>query len=183
MIKNLPTMETITAKVMELMEEHIEIEKPLVSNAPLAAELGLDSLDLIETSFSLQEFFDFDFSDKSALEALNEVMGDDSIISEGLLTPTGREMVVKRMPELAHVQLPEKLSASQIQQYFTVETFARLILEFYLAAPETCPETGENVMVKEFKIVTESTHTPVKVPSGDALIDQWVSDMVPVLQG
>ncbi len=183
MIKNAPSLESITEKVIEIMEENIEIAGELKKDAPLAAGLGLDSLDLIETSFSLQEFFEFDFSDKNAMEALNEVMGGELIIADGLLTDLGREMVLKRMPELSSVELPEKLTAAQLQQYFTVETFARLILEFYQAAPETCPETGESVVVKDFKIVAENSGTPVKTLSGDEIIDRWVNETVPVLQG
>ncbi len=182
MIKNIPSMESITEKVMDLINEHIETKAPLVTDKPLAAEMGFDSLDLIETSFSLQEFFGFEFSDKNAIEELNTALGDDSVIREGVLTEFGREMVRKRMPELKEIELPKDLTAMQLQMYYTVETFARLILEFYRAAPETCPETGEPVSVADFKIVTEESRQEVKIPTGDELIDRWVAETAPALE-
>jgi acyl carrier protein len=177
MIKNMPSWDEILDKVRSIVVESAEPEGRLRDDLPLMAEQGLDSLDLIEVSFSLQEFFEFEFSDKNAIEELERALGDHSIIGEdGRLTDKGREMVLKRMPELENVSLPEDLTPLQLQQYFTVETFARLALEFYEAAPEIDPESGERVVADGFKVVTEDSGKVVKLPSGDELIDRWVED-------
>ena len=180
MIKNIPSMEEVTAKVLEIVTESADRSEPILPDAPLIAEQGLDSLDLIETSFSLQEFFDFEFSDKNAIEELENAVGDHSIIAEnGVITAHGREMLVKRMPELAEVELPEDLTPMVLQKYFTPSTFARLTMEFYEAAPQTW--NGEAVEVRDFKVVTESGKA-VKMPGGDTLIESWVAEMTPALK-
>lgn len=177
MLENCPSTEALTEKIMEIMDENVEINGELIPNVPLMAELGMDSLDMIETSFSLQEFFEFEFSDKNALEELEKELKDGSVIAEGVLTEFGLDMVRKRMPELADVVFPENLTAMRLQEYYTVETFSRMIREFYLAAPEVCPETSEAVVVRDFKLVTAASGVEIKAPTGDALVDAWVKEV------
>ena len=179
MNKNMPSWDDVLTKVREIVNESVDPDKPLRDDLPLMAEQGLDSLDLIELSFSMQEFFEFEFSDKNAIEELERALGDHSIVGEdGRLTAKGREMVLKRMPELKDIALPEDLTPLQLQQYFTVETFARLALEFFEAAPEICPQSGETIVADGFKVMTENSKKPVKLPSGDELIDRWVEETV-----
>ena len=173
MVMNPPGLDEISAKIMSLVEEQVDIKQPLRPDAPLMKELGFDSLDLIETSFTLQEFFGFEFSDKNAIEELEEVLGDGSIIKDHQITALGREMIFRRMPELKKVALPEELNPMELQQFYTIETFARLIREFYLHAPDQCPATGEAVAVEGFKIVSAQSRQPVEAPTGDALITAW----------
>ena len=175
-------MAQIVEKIEALMHEHIELRQPLKTDVPLIKGLGFDSLDLIETSFTLQEFFEFDFSDKNPLEELDRALGEGSILSENQLTELGMKMVRKRMPELAHVDLPEQLTAADLQQYYTVETFARLIREFYINAPETGPHNGEETLCRDFKIVGAESGEPVTMPSGDELVDAWVREQVEAIR-
>ncbi len=177
MIANLPTDLEIVAKVTDIIKEAVDTEAELKPNAPLMNELGFDSLDMIETGFALQEFFEFEFSDKEALDELDKALGVGSVIHEGKLTTAGREVLLKRMPELAQLSLPEDLSPAAVQQYYTIESFARLIREFYLAAPTVCPQTGEPVQVKDFRVVAGEDSHLVPMPTGDQLIDAWVAEM------
>ncbi len=181
-MKQAPTPEAIRAKVMKIIEDNVELQGPLKTDAPLVKELGFDSLDLIETSFCLQEFFGFEFSDKNAVEELENALGKETILREGMLTEMGKNIILQRMPELASVALPEQVTPMELQQYYTVDTFVRLIHEFYLAAPDTCPESGEPVVLNEFRIQTRSSGKRIDPPSGDALIDRWVAETAASLQ-
>jgi len=175
-MKTPPSMDAIADKVTAIVEQSVSAKEPLKRDAPLAKVQGFDSLDLIETSFALQEFFGFELSDQSAIEALSDAMGDDSIIRDGKLTPLGKEMVFRRMPEMKTLDLPEALPANELQLFFTVETFARLVREFYLAAPDTDPGTGEPTELDGFKIVARDSRSPVDPPSGDEIIARWVAE-------
>ncbi len=175
-MKNPPSMDAIVEKVTAIINENVDAKSPIIVDSPLANAQGFDSLDLIESSFALQEYFGFEFSDANAIEALSDAMGDDSIIAAGKLTELGKEMVFRRMPEMAKLDFPDDLPASSLLNYYTVETFARLVREFYLAAPETCPKTGEPVVAEGFKLLTHDTRQPVDVPSGDEIIAQWVAE-------
>ena len=181
-MKHIPDLDQFVELVIKLIDEKIEPSEPVKTGVPLMRELGMDSLDLIELSFALQEFFEFEFSDKNAVEELEKALANRTIIAEGVITPLGIEMARQRMPELADIELPERITPVELQQFYTVETFARLIREFFTAAPETCPETGEAVVVRDFHIVTETSNKPVAVPSGDELIDAWVAATAKTLQ-
>lgn len=176
-MQHLPELSDISHQLEAIIGEHVEIPNPMPHNKPLVAELGFDSLDLIEASFSIQEYFDFSFSDTNALEALDKALGKGRIVKEGKLTELGREMALERMPELNNVSLPESLSPLDLQRYFTLETFARLIREFLAAAPDICPNTGERVVLDALRPRTEVTGQPVEVPDGDVLLNAWVTSV------
>lgn len=176
---NVPSLAELAAKVEELLYETAEIEnQPVPLDRPLMGEIGLDSLDMIELGFAMDEFFGFQFSDRNAVELLDERLGRGVLVAEtGYLTEQGREMVLRRMPELAHLDLPEPLKMVDVQQYYTLETFARLMREFYVALPEVCEATGEAVEVVAFVPQTVESKQRVEPPRGDELIDRWVDRM------
>jgi len=171
----IPDLDSITQKILELIEENIEPEVTVVADAALINELEFDSLHIIELGFSIQETFDFEFSDKNAFEELDRALGGGRILFEGKLTELGRKLMRERMPELAEVSLPDDLTVSDIQGFYTVGTFARLVHEFYEAAPTVCPETGEAVVINDFRVQTQSGGE-VSLPTGDMLVDKWVQE-------
>ena len=170
-----PDHASIVEALVTLVIESAEPEGAVTPDAPLIAELGLDSLDIIELGFSIQERFDFAFSDKNPIDALDKALGGEVILTEGRLNARGRAIALERMPELAAVELPEDLTIHQLQSYFSVRTFARLIEEWYDAVPETHPETGEQVVIVDFRVQTESGGR-VPLPDGDMLVDAWVAE-------
>jgi len=170
-----PSQEEIVEELIALVVESAEPEGAVTPDAPLIAALGLDSLDIIELGFSIQERFDFAFSDKNPIDELDKTLGGEVVLTEGRLNERGRAIALERMPELARVTLPADLTVHQLQNYFSVRTFARLIEEWYAAMPETHPETGEAVEIVDFRVRTVSGGEVPK-PDGDALLDAWVRD-------
>ena len=116
-------------------------------------------------------------SERDEVERRWGVMFQDGALFSNL---TVRENVM--VPMVEHVDLPEELTASDLQQYYTVETFARLIREFYVNAPETGPQDGEETLCRDFKIVGAESGELVAMPSGDDLIDAWVKEQVEAIR-
>ncbi len=171
---DIPSREAIADKLVELVVESAEPTGEVTADAPLISALGLDSLDIIELGFSIQEHFDFAFSDKNAIDELDKVLGGEVILKEGRLTEQGRTILLERMPELGAIELPDALTVHELQQYYTVNTFARLIEEFYASLPEAHPETGEPLEIRDFRVRTVSGGE-IPLPDGDALVDAWVA--------
>lgn len=170
-----PAEQDVQNKVAEILGQTVDLEKELNPDSALMADLGLDSLDLIEFSFALEEFFEFPFSDKNPIESLDMELGEGLILDEqGHLTDLGMEMVFRRMPELKAMALPEALTPHALEQYYALTTFVRLIMEFYQALPEVDAESGERVVLKDLKPVTEESGTAVTPPEGDVLVSAWV---------
>lgn len=180
-MKNPPTLARLSEKIEKVLRENIEVTGTIDHQASLMSELNLDSLDMIELSFSLEEFFGFEFATKDAFEALNEA-SEGIILENGFFTNVGKNVVLKRAPELQNKDFPDQLSPSLMQQFYSVATFARLIQEFYLAAPDTCPRTGEPVVEREFRLQSESSAEPVGTKTGDDILDDWVGNMLAELK-
>ena len=179
-MKNAPDRQAVQQKVLEVFQS--AIAKPIEPQKALIHQLGFDSLDLIEASFSLEDVFGFEFSDRNPVEALDLALGKGVLIQTGRLTEQGYKVVMDRMPELTFCDVPKDVALNQLNSYFSLDTFARLIHEFYLSLPDTCPETGEPVVIKDWKPVSEKSEKPVKALTGDQLIDQWVAEKVSAFQ-
>lgn len=171
----IPSRAEINAKIIELIEENAEAKEAVTADKPLINVLGLDSLDIIELGFGIQETFDFAFSDKNAIEELDKTLGGGRLLVEGTLTAEGRALVLERMPELKGQDLPEPLEIRQLQGYYTVDTFGRLVEEFYKALPATDPASGKPLTLEDFNVRT-TDGDEVRLPDGDALVDAWVAD-------
>jgi len=173
-VKNPPSFEAVETKVREICAESLVFEGELDCHRPLIAELGFDSLDMIEVSFALEEFFGVEFASRNAITELDRILGGERILAENKLTELGRKLVFERMPELADVDLPEDLAVSGLPGYFTVQTFARIIHDFYAQAPDSCPETGEEVVLDDFQLVLAKSRESVDLPAGDVLMQSWL---------
>ncbi len=173
---NPPSIAEIAERLESVMAEHVDFKRPLDPKAALSADLGFDSLDLIETSFSIQEYFDFEFSDKNALEELDQALGGGRLVENGRLTGLGFDLLRQRMPELGERPLPESMTPAEVQKYFCLETFARLVREFLLAVPETCPQTGESIVLIDMVPRTTAGEKPACLPTGDQLLAAWVEE-------
>lgn len=173
-MNNAPALDDIAEKIRELLTRIVDPQVELRLDTPLMKGLGLDSLDMIETSFALEEFFGFVFSGRNAVEELDRRLGDGRVLAQGTLTQLGREALFERMPELRSVALPATIHPAEIPLYFTIRTYARVIKDFYDHAPSVCPETGETVALDGFALVSETTRRPVAAPTGDELLDAWL---------
>ena len=171
---NGPSIDDLAEKVRSILVDTLEPQVEIDLSSPLMLGLGFDSLDMIETSFALEEYFQFEFSGRNPIEELDRRIGGGRILDDGILTALGREVLLERMPELGEVELPEALPATQLPQYFSVLPYARLVKDFYDEAPATCPSTGEPTRVEDFRIVSETSGAPVAAPTGDEILESWL---------
>jgi acyl carrier protein len=169
-----PALDDIAEKIRELLSKIVDPSVELELDTPLMKGHGLDSLDMIETSFALEEFFGFQFSGRNAIEELEKRLGNGRILEQGALTALGREVLLGRMPELRAVALPGTLHAAEIPQYFTIRTYARVIKDYYDHAPKVTADTGEPVVLDGFALISERSRRPVAAPTGDELLDSWL---------
>ncbi len=173
-MKNAPDFDALEAKVREITIATLQPELEIDAQLSLIQDLGFDSLDMIELSFALEEFFGFEFSSRNALEELERRVGDGVVLKDGVLTAVGRELVLERMPELSHIEMDPDLGSAALPVYFTLRTFVRILHDFYVNAPDTCPETGEPAVLDGFAIVSQTSRKPIEAPTGDELLERWL---------
>ena len=171
---NPPSLEDLAERIRELLIETLKPEAEIDLGTPLMNGLGFDSLDMIETSFALEEFFEFEFSGRNPIEELDKRTGGGKILVEGMLTELGRTALLERMPELGDADLPTEMDIHHLPQYFSVLTYARLVKDFYDQAPASCPDTGEATVLDGFKLVGEQTAVPIATRTGDEILELWL---------
>jgi hypothetical protein len=167
-----PTFEQVCEKVLGIFQRSVGPGKLIQPGKPLGL-CGLDSLDLIEGSFALEEFFGFQFNSDNPIEVLDELQGGNSLVQMGVLTEKGREILLERMPELANAELPVELRVQFLPASYTIETFARLIYEFYAEVPAVAAAAGRAVVYRNWIPVWAETETRVPLPDGNELVKRW----------
>lgn len=175
-MQNPPDIAMITAKLMEILNDTVESKEPFNSDRPLMKEQGLDSLDMIEFSFAIEEHFGFQFSDSNFLDELEKQVGHGKIVNEGVVTDLGLDIAKRRMPILNDIELDDRLTPPALINYYTLQTFAAIIMDFYVAIPDVCPKTGEKTILDGLNPVAEKSRTPVEAPNGDDLVEQWANE-------
>ena len=181
-MKNPPSIDTLAEAIQEILTETLIPEVELLLSSPLMKELGLDSLDMIEASFALEEAFDVEFSGRNAIEELDRVVGDEIILREGFLTDLGTKILLQRMPALAEVELPGSLRAADIPQYFTIRTFAGVIKDFYDQTPDLSPN-GEVAVLVGLEVISKGSGEPVPPPTGDEILESWLEEKSKEISG
>ena len=167
-----PTFEEICAKVTALFQTSVGNKKLIQPGVSLSA-CGFDSLDLIEASFTLEDFFGFQFNSENPIETLDQMLGGNRLVRAGLLTEIGRQVLLERMPELRKVGIPTELRIQYLPASFTIETFARLVHEFYVEVAAVAAVEGRTVVYRNMLPYWAETQTRVPVPDGDELVKRW----------
>lgn len=179
-MRGAPDFDEVRRRVHEIAIATLGPEGEIPHDRALIEDLGFDSLDMIELSFALEEFFEFEFSSRNALEELDARIGPGRLLEDGVITNAGRQEILERMPELAAIDLPEVLTVATLTSFFSLDTFVRLIHDVYEGTAAVEPATGEERIVVDFKILTASGQS-VTAATGDQLLDHWLEQRVAVL--
>src|ERR1700753_634758 len=99
MTSNLTRTE-ILAKCSDIVAKTLHIDAATITPTSFLDDLGAESLDLIEITMETEEAFNLWISEKSILQTANEVFGPNLLEKDGLLTETGKTLLMDRMPEL-----------------------------------------------------------------------------------
>lgn len=171
-----PSFDEIAEQVLEIFNGITR--EQLRRDLPLIAEQGVDSLDMTEAAFDIEDLFGVEFPEREPLMELSKRLPPDTVVKDQFLTPRGRELLLERMPELSGVSLPEDLRVYDVARYWTVDTFARLIHDVfsYMARDD---ESGRASAVWDGEgFVHADSREPVEPPPGEELLELWLTQKV-----
>jgi acyl carrier protein len=122
--------DAITRKVKECIVEAVGVRLDEVAlQSQVVNDLGADSLDLVELMFQLETAFGISLQRGAVIERIRRALPEEELVDDaGYITPRGRDIIRREVPELASVQFPEKLSFHMLLSYFTVEVFVNLVV-------------------------------------------------------
>lgn len=116
------------AKSLNRKRENVQ----LTSN--IFADLGADSLDLLDVVFGLEGQFGIEITRGALESAAKGDMSDDDFAPDGAVSPAGLERLRALLPESLE-RIQPGLLPRQIPTLFTVATFARIVLAKLAEAP------------------------------------------------
>ena len=96
-------------------------------DARLIDDLGADSLDLLDITFSLERHFGIKIKRGEIERIAREGIPPEEFEENGLLKPKGVERIRQALPEVPLDSIHEGMHTSQIPYLFTVETMARIV--------------------------------------------------------
>ncbi|MCB9547881.1 MAG: acyl carrier protein [Myxococcales bacterium] len=102
--------------------------EPLDPRAPLHAELGLTSMDLLDLIFRVEEHFGVVIPRGSAAALVRGPVAESAFAEDGLLTPLGRSRLAAFLGQPVDA-LPAEIELASLPQHFTVEALARLVAQ------------------------------------------------------
>lgn len=93
----------------------------------LIDDLGLDSLDLLELVFLLEQRFKVRLSPRDLEKRAQAELGDRPIDLDGRYTPEAMVLIREALPEVPAAELPDDLPKQMLPRSFRVTTMMRLV--------------------------------------------------------
>lgn len=114
-------------RFFQCFEESLGVSRAeLTLDKRILADLGADSLDLLDLIFNLEQAFSIEIPRGEFERRAKEALGDTPFEVNGLVTPEGLEQLKLHMPEAAADILPG-LHVKRIPELFRVQSFHTLV--------------------------------------------------------
>jgi acyl carrier protein len=178
MEKSLQSESEILERFAQIVGDSLRIERPRVTPDAYLDDLGAESLDLIEITMESEAAFDIWISEKSILDTGIEVFGPGVLEQDGYLTPEGRRLMMRRLPEAEASALPERVAVPDLQRYFLkVSTWVRMISELASHTPRVCAACGAGLSpTPGLRMKCTACAQEIPLRSGEELNRAWVQD-------
>ena len=122
--------EKIVAQLKKCIAETIGIkEEEIQPDSSLIADLGADSLDLLDLVFRIEQTFKIKITRGDIERKARETLPEEEFEKDGYLTEKGKESLKQALPEIDASKFEGNLRRNDIPKLFTVNTFLRLIKE------------------------------------------------------
>ncbi len=175
---------TLDARDQEILERFarvvatsLRIDPAQVTREANLADLGAESLDLLEITMDAEEEFNILIPQKNILQMAQEVFGAEVLVRDGRLTEEGRKFFAHRMPEVDPSVWGELTVAEFGQIFLNVTTWVRMIRGLIDSSPRACPQCGTPFgKAVAGRVTCAKCATERDLPSGDDLNRRWVQE-------
>jgi acyl carrier protein len=114
--------------VCECIRQTLEKDVPdIQENDRLIADLGVDSLDILDLIFRLEEKFTVTVNPRDMERQIQKILGGEPVQIEGCYSALAVEEFRKAMPEVPPEELTPNMPVSQLPACFRVKTFMNLV--------------------------------------------------------
>lgn len=121
----------IQNRLIELVKEILEDDKIKIDpDKSLIEDYGLDSLDLLDFSFNIEEIFDVKIGkDELSGRGKTKMTKEDMLDEDGCISEAALEELKKSIPEISSAKIVKGIKPGDIPRLLNVAVFTRLIFE------------------------------------------------------
>lgn len=162
----------------QIVAKSLRVETSRITPDIHLTDLGAESLDLIEITMETETQFHIFLPDKSILETAVEVFGPGVLEKEGYLTPEGKQLLLRRMPDADAQAFAGDVAVKDLQSYFLkVGTWIRMIQGLVQYTPGECASCGGTMAPSMgFRMKCAQCGQEITLRSGEDLNREWVRE-------
>lgn len=110
------------------IRETLEKELPDIAESDrLIADLGADSLDMLDLVFRLEQKFGISINPRDIERRTQAILGDEPVMVEGCYTALAVEELRKALPEVPAEEFTPGMPAANLMASFRVKTIMNLV--------------------------------------------------------
>lgn len=165
-------VQTAIGEALQISEEKVTPESSLIK------DLGVESLDLIDINFRLEQHFSIVMPRKYLLEHVEELFGEGTAIDDqDRLTGAAVTIWNARLGS-AGSAVHAGMSIEAVPALVTPHTLVMVVEEILATCPATCPACGKSAWtVADGRAITcGQCGAPAPLLTGDDVIRQWLED-------
>ncbi len=167
----------IADKFAQIVGDGLRIDPATVKPEVFLHDIGAESLDMIEIAMEVESQFNIWLPEKTILQTASEVFGAGVLEKEHMLTETGKEVLVRRMPaaDAAEFVTGREVSIRDVNRYFLkVSTWISMIQGLLQFTPRECSTCGGPMAASlGFRMKCSACGAEVTLRSGDEINREW----------
>ena len=130
------TQDDIFQKVKATLVDALNRDDDEVTSASrLQADLGAESIDVLDIVFRLERAFKVKIPRGKIIEDARGTLSESEFEKGGTLTPAGEQRLREFLSEVPADRIKSPVKAAEIAKLFTVETFAKMVIRQQKATP------------------------------------------------
>ncbi len=163
-------------KFLDIVARSLDVDRKQVRmSSKLFAELGSESLDLLDLAFNLEMEFRVRIPRTDILLRAADFFGPGAVIQGGVITELGAEILRRCMPEIESSALYAGLTVNQFRDLIRVDSFYRLVERLMeLEAKIACQSCGAKMISSpdDPELTCPQCGNTEPLPSGETLLEK-----------
>lgn len=171
-----PTEAETRSRFARIVADSLRIDPARVSSDARLDELGAESIDLVEIALEVENAFTILMPERTILDVARDVLGEDVVVRDGVLTDGGHRLLRLRLPEVDPAAIAPGTPLDEVNRLFLrVDVWLRLIAGIVARSPRVCEACGAGlVQGPPARVKCPACGEEYVLPAGDDLNREWV---------
>ncbi len=173
------THDEVLERLRQIIGKCLMIDPESITEDSYLNDLGAESLDLVDISFSCEDEFNVLLPEKNIFEAGKAFFKEGTLQQDGFLTEEGKKLLKTRMPDFDISMNDGRVSMVEVDRsLLRVGAWVRMILGLLESTPKVCVEECDTPLVRGRPgyMKCPSCQREQEIRSGDSINNEWVQN-------